>query len=92
MVAMTKQLPSVSTFLQRCLTRHLSDYQVKKQADELELKMYLIQHGFPAEMIEHATADEIYVMVEVAHRQDKRELERGQIATAGGLGIAFGSK
>ena len=54
--------------------------------------MYLIQHGFPAEMIDHATADEIYVMVEVAHRQDKRELERGQIDTAGGLGIAFGSE
>ncbi len=54
--------------------------------------MYLIQHGFPVEMVDHATADEIYVMVEVAHRQDKRELERGQIATAGGLGIAFGSE
>lgn len=49
-------------------------------------------HGFPIELVDHATADQLAIMNEILDRDLKDQLKFKTIATNNGIATAFGEK
>lgn len=77
-------------FLQNGLTKHLSDKQVRKKADILERPVRLLMHGFPPELVNNATVDELRVLEEIDARNIKENVEVNSAAVAKGIAMLFG--
>lgn len=74
------------------LTGKLSKKQIKRKADALERQLRLVTHGFPLELVDHATSDQLAVMEEIDRRNTENQIKLIQVATNNGIAMAFGAK
>lgn len=91
-MAMTKFVTKLLAFWQTCLTSNTNEAEIKEQADLIELPVRLMMHGVPPELVGHATAEQLQVLLEIYKRDQKDGLELKGTATAYGIGLSFGGK
>lgn len=70
----------------------LNNRKIKHEADKLEPQLRLVLHGFPLELVDHATADQLAVMNEILNRDLEDQLKLVTIAINNGIATAFGAK
>lgn len=85
-----KHVPHQFNFLQNGLTKHKTDKEIKRQADYLERPVLLLMHGFPAELVNNATVDELRVLEEIDARNIKENVKFNSAAVAKGVAMLFG--
>lgn len=66
--------------------------QIKHKADALDSQLRLIIHGVPAELVDHATANQLAVMEEIVNRDIETQLKIKAAATSNGIATAFGGR
>ena len=80
-------------FLRTGLTRQKNDFEIKAEADQLELPFYLILNGVPERMVALATEDQLALLRELVVRKktsDKTYSDMFSMQMA--IGRAFGGK
>ena len=76
-------------FLQHGLTKRKSNKEIDEEADILQRQLRLILHGFPKDIVNVATVDDLRVLEEIDKRNVEEKIEVDSVSVAKGIAMLF---